>query len=37
MSIDAKEEFDKSQHLFMTKTQQTGNKENVLQCDIGHI
>ena len=37
VSIDAKKEFDKIQHSFMTNFQQSSNSANTPQHNKGHI
>lgn len=37
ISIDAEQAFDKIQHLFMTKAEQSGNRGNIPQQNKGHI
>ena len=37
ISIDAEKAFDKVQHPFMIKTQQSGNKGSIPQHNKGHI
>ena len=37
LAIDAEEAFDKVQHPFMIKTQQSGNKGSIPQHNKGHI
>ena len=35
--VDAEKALDKIQHPLMIKTQQSGNRENILQHNKGHI
>ena len=37
ISIDAEKSFDKIQHPFMIKTQQSGNRGNIPPCNKGHM